>query len=89
MRVEWFDDERQKDSNELTWLLGDNVQLSRWSQLPNVCAHIQNSCRPTKQSRPTPTDLICRIQQLLKLLISSVKSHDESDNKVTEKVVLC
>ena len=43
MRVEWFDHERHRDSGELASLLGNDAKLSRWSQLPNVCAHIQNS----------------------------------------------
>ena len=69
MHVEWFDHESPMDSSELAWLLGDNGKLSRWSQLPNICAHIRNSS--TKQQ--APTDILARIQQLLKLLISSLK----------------
>ena len=79
MRVEWFDDERQRDSSELAWLLGDDIKLSRWSQLPNICAYIQNSC--SKES--APTDILSRIQQLLKSLICSLKLRDDVDNKVT------
>ena len=79
MRVEWFDDERQRDSSELAWLLGDDIKLSRWSQLPNICAYIQNS----SSKKSAPTDILSRIQQLLKSLICSLKLCDDVDNKVT------
>jgi len=73
------DHERQRESGELAWLLGDEVKLSRWSQLPNICAHVQNS-----YSQPdAPLDLLSRIQLLLKSLISSLKLQGDVDNRVT------
>jgi len=58
IRVDWFDDKCQRDNAELVWLLGDDIKLSRWSQLRNVCAHVQNTCRPTEETVPTDAVLL-------------------------------
>jgi len=44
MTVDVYDDKEQRDRRELAWLLGDEGKLTRWSQLPNICAHLQNTC---------------------------------------------
>ena len=74
--------------NWLLWLhhLLNSVyaKLSRWSQLPNVCARVQNtctSCRPTEKT--VPTDAVIRIQQLLQSLISSLKLNGDGEKKCT------
>jgi len=49
-----------------------NLLGCQWSQLPNICTKEINQ-----------TDLMSRIQQLLKSLISSLKLQNDVDNKVT------
>jgi len=49
-----------------------NLLGCQWSQLPNICTKEINQ-----------TDLMSRIQQLLKSIISSLKLQNDVDNKVT------
>jgi len=79
MTVEWFDGKTSRDSSALVWLLGDDVKLSRWSQLPNLCAHVQNSCERTDTA---PTDTVDNIKKLIKSLISGLKLHGDGDLKL-------
>jgi len=79
MTVEWFDGKSPRDRNELAWLLGDDVKLSRWSQLPNLCARVQNSCERTDTD---PTDTVDNIKKLFKSLISGLKLHGDGDPKL-------
>jgi len=76
MSVDIFDAKYQRDRSELQWVLGNCAKLSRWSQLPNICAHLQNTCKET-----APSDTVHRITELFKTLLSSLKSNADSDNK--------
>lgn len=44
MQVQMFQSEKQRDIAQLSWLLGVSNTLTRWSQLPNICAHLKNAC---------------------------------------------
>ena len=62
---------------ELAWLLGDEIKLSRWSQLPKFCAHLQNKC-----TKATHEDIVQKSSNLLiKTLISAVTDTGDSENK--------
>ena len=45
MSVDWFDDKFSRNRGDLAWLLGDEGKLSRWSDLPNLCTYVENSCK--------------------------------------------
>ena len=82
MSVAWFDGKSRRDSSELAWLLEADVKLSRWSQLPNLCAHVRNCCEPSP-TETARTDTVPNITKLLKSLISAHKLHGDGEVKLT------
>jgi THAP domain len=74
MRVSTYDCSDERD-NDLCWLLGDDGRLSKWSQLPNICAHLQNKC----VSEPSTDDLVTKMSRLFKQLIRTIK--DSGDDR--------
>jgi len=82
MTVLIFDNKLQRNSSELTWLLGDANKLTRWSQLPNICSHWSNTCRvPVKPE--TVEDHVSVVTGRLKQLIHASKNDDQNDEKTT------
>ena len=54
------------------------LMWSRWSQLPNLCAHAQKSCERTEKAA---ADTVDNIKNLYKSLISALNLHGNSDLK--------
>jgi len=43
MSIDWFDDKFRRNRGDLAWLLGDEVKLSCWSDLTNLCTYVENA----------------------------------------------
>ena len=64
MHVQSFDSNQERDISELAWLLGDRNIVTRWSQLPNICSHLVNSCQaPATQS--VVQQIVTRLKELI------------------------
>ena len=75
MSVDWYDAKSKRNRGDLAWLLGDEGKLSRWSDLPNLCSYVNNSCN----NKPVPDDIVSRLQQLFDSLIDSLKSSADTE----------
>jgi len=73
MTLTTFDSKQPRDSTELSWLLGDDSKLTRWSQLPNICAHLNNTCLPLN-AVPTIDDHVTIIKDQMKQLIHASRN---------------
>jgi hypothetical protein len=76
MRVHIYDSERQRDVSELTYLLGTECKLSRWSQLPAICTHLKNAVSsPTVASIDVCTEAAVNT---MKELIRNIDNHENN-----------
>ena len=77
MSIDWFNDKFRRNHGDLAWLLGDEVKLSRWSDLANLCTcpYVENA---HKKESPSD-DTVSRNKRLFDLLISSLKVTSDSD----------
>jgi hypothetical protein len=69
LTVECFDSKQRRDSNELTWLLGEGNKLKRWSQLPNICTFLSNTCLTSLTPSPTTDEHVEAVTDRFKELI--------------------
>jgi hypothetical protein len=84
MRVHIFDSTQQRDCSDIIWLLGDECKLSRWSQLPNICSHLQNVCSGHKVVNVTIDERVQTVVNSMKDLIHATENRTENseNNKV-------
>jgi hypothetical protein len=85
--VQTFDNKQQLDSNELAWLLGDENKLVRWSQLPNIYSHLNNTCQ-VKPVSPTVDDHVNVINCRMKELIHASKNTENTKLEFRLKYLL-
>jgi len=79
LRVDMFVGKEERDRCELSWLLGDEGKLTRWSQLPNICTHLHNAVNMESTAEST----VCKISKLFKQLTSATKIAGDGDNKLS------
>jgi len=79
LTVECFDSNQRRDSSELTWLLGESNRLTRWSQLPNICTHLSNTCQ-TLTAIPTTDEHVNVVKDRFKQLIHVSKNDEGNDD---------
>jgi hypothetical protein len=75
MHVLIYDNERQRDNSELTYLFGDVCKLSRWSQLPAICTHLKNAV-----SSPKVLTFHERAEMVVNNLKELIRSNDSDEN---------
>jgi hypothetical protein len=85
MHVQLFDGRQQLNIAELGWLLGAESKFSRWSQLPNACAHLQNVCRP---SQLTVDSLVQSAVNNMKQLVRESKQEGNSRTEQNLKFLI-
>jgi len=87
MSVKIFDSKQCRDSNELAWLLGDESKLTRWSQLPNICTFLTNSCKVLNPI-PTAAEHINVVKDRFKQLIHASKNDEGNKMEFRLKFLL-
>jgi len=70
-----FVGKEERDRCELSWLLGDEGKLTRWSHLPNICTHLYNAV----DMESTAESIACKISKLFKQLTSATKIAVDGD----------
>lgn len=70
-----YDNERQRDNSELTYLLDDERKLSRWSQLPAICTHMKNAI-----SSPAAVTFDERAETVVNSLKELIRSKENEEN---------
>ena len=63
----------------MTWLLGESNRLTRWSQLPNICTHLSNTCQ-TLTAIPTTDEHVNVVKDRFKQLIHVSKNDEGNDD---------
>jgi hypothetical protein len=73
-RVQIHDSERQRNIDELIYLLGDECKLSRWPQLPAICTHMKNAV-----SSPIIVSADDRLEAVVNSMNELIRSTDSEE----------
>ena len=66
MTLHIYDSAQELDTARLVYLLGDDLRVSRWSHLPNICSHLLNLSVPSRMSTDDVVQIIVgRMRQLV------------------------
>ena len=87
MVVTLFDSKQSQNSSEMAWLSGEDSKLTRWSQLPNICAHLNNVRQPLNAILIVDDYVTVIIKEHMKQLVHGSKTDQgDEDNKVAVRL---